>query len=931
MYRHFGFDIGVGMNHLRKRMSAMVFASLLAAGFPMQALSIQTLSPSVAANLEGKSVAGKSTTSSTATPTTTSEGTATSEATTPATTSGVSPTEDGATAAALTAGDTIYLKISPPDPVEGVATAATQPVTPLPSTRIFMLDKNGVLELPYLGRFSLSGLSEEEAVLRLLAEPVLENYQIELRRLPVTKTGVDSLQPLGYNLFQDPTTFAPAEDVPVPEDYVIGTNDTVVVQLYGMVNETYTLVVTREGVIDIPEIGPVQVAGLTYAELKRNLSQRISKQKIGVQSHITMGPLRTITVFIMGDVTRPGSYTVNSLSTLTNALFVGGGVSPTGSLRNIQLKRSGRVITQFDLYALLLKGDNSADARLNSGDVIFVPPIGRTIAVSGEVRRPAIYELRRETTIEQVLALAGGLLPSAYPKGAQMQRVSGKQYRVLEDLDLNLAASRLTLVRDGDILDIPPLLDKMEEIVKLSGYVKRPGVRAWAPGMRVSDLVGSTRQLLLKPDLDYAVLRRHVEGAREVKIVSVRLGDALSDPASAANIELMRADELTVFGHEVVGDRQIKLGSIIAELERQATSAQPAKVVNIGGAIVEPGAYPLEADMRVTDLLRAAGSLKEEADSAVAELTRQSVVPGKGLVVDHVSVDLAKALQGDRDADLELKPKDFLIIKNIPEWSGQLTVELTGEVRNPGVYPISRGEKLRSVIERAGGLTGVAFPEGAVFTRDELQQKEEALFRELANRLETEMKATILERVDEAGRPQESSEVAKSVVDLLRNAKSEGRMVIDLPEILSPHSDNYDVTLLKGDKIFIPQRKDEVTVVGEVRKATTHLYSPAKSVDDYLGMSGGLTEKSKRKLVYIIRANGAAASMSTSAWWEGQHEDLGVRPGDTIVAMLDVEKVSKLKVWRDVVGSMGGLGSLLSGLANGYTAAEGQQIIYVQP
>jgi protein involved in polysaccharide export with SLBB domain len=827
----------------------------------------------------------------------------------------------------LTAGDTLYLKLTPPA-VEGGATTATPSNVPLPSTRIFTLDKSGVLDLPYLGRFPLAGLNEEEAILRLRAESMLENHQIELRRLPVTQSGVDALQPFGYSLFNAPTTFAPAEDIPVPEDYTIGANDTVVIQLYGTVNETYSLVVTREGVIDIPQIGPIPVAGLSFGELKRNLAQRVYKQLIGVKAHITMGPLRTLTVFIMGDVTRPGSYTVSSLSTLTNALFAGGGVSTSGSLRDIQLKRGGRAVSRFDLYDLLLKGDTSKDMRLKSGDVIFVPPLGRTVSVSGEVRRPAIYEIRAEKTVEDALNLAGGMLPSAYPQGAQMQRVNGKQYRVLEDIDLTQGKAGLTRLRDGDVLVLPPLLDKMEEIVKLSGYVKRPGNRAWVRGLKLTDLVASKRMLLPKPDLDYALVRRHVEGTRQITAFSVSLGDALADPVSKANIELMPEDEVIVFGHEVVGDRQNKLAPVIAELERQATRDNPAKVVNVNGAIVEPGAYPLESGMRVTDLLRAAGSMKEEADTTVAELSRYTVVPGKGLEVTHVSVDMARALQGDQAADLELKPKDFLIIKSIPEWAEQQTVELTGEVRMPGVYPILRGEKLSSVIERAGGLSGVAFPEGAVFTREELARKEEAQYKELADRIETELQATIIQRVDEVGRPQETSEVAKSLVNLLRNVKSTGRMVIDLPVILARKDVDYDVTLKGGDAIFVPQRKDEVSVVGEVRKSTTHLYARGKTVDDYVDMSGGLTEKTKRDLVYVIRANGSTSSMSSgglfSSWWGSSESAPEVKPGDTIVALLDAERISKLKLWKDVSLVFGNFGNFLLGASAAYNAVNNQ-------
>lgn len=949
-----------------KSLAALLLACgcLGLASSPMAASSLFSSSSSSSAKSPQSSKTSSSTTEDTTTattptttPTTDSTATTTSGSTAPTAVSGTTtgttastststPTTTDVsttTAKTLKASDTLYLKITAPVLVQtsvSAMPATTAAAVPLPSKRIFALDKSGVLDLPYLGRFPLAGLTEEEAVLRIKAEPMLESYTVELRLLPVTQTGTDALKPFGYSLFElPPTTFAPADDIPVPEDYVLAANDTVIIQLYGTLNETYTLLVTREGVIDIPDIGPVAVAGLTYSQLKQNLSQRVNKVMIGVKSHITLGPLRSIQVFIMGDALKPGSYTVSSLSTLTNALFTGGGVTSNGSLRDIQVKRQGKVITRLDLYELLLAGDTSKDIRLKSGDVIFIPPISRTVSVEGEVRRPAIYELRKEKTLGEVVGLAGGLLPSAYPKGTQVDRVSEKEYRIIEDIDLSHPNGLQTPVRDGDAIIVPALLAKKEKIVTLSGYVKRPGAKAWRQGMKLTDMIPSKNALLTKPDLDYAVIRRHIEGARQTSVFSVRLGDALAAPASSANIELLAEDEIIVFGHEVVGDRQNKLAPLVAELERQSSGSLPALVVNVGGSVYETGAYPLESGMRISDLMRAAGGLKEEADSSLAELTRYAATPGKALEIKHLTVDLGKALAGDPEANMMLKPRDYLIVKKIPEWTDQLTVELSGEVRNPGVYPIKRGEKLSSVIKRAGGLTEVAFPQGAVFSRVEIAQKEEAQFKELADRIETELKTTIVERVDEVQRPQETADIAASIVELLRNSKSTGRMTVDLSTILAKAED-YDVTLMGGDTLFIPQIKNDVTVVGEVRRSSTHMHAKGRTVDDYLDMSGGLTEKTKRDLVYVIRADGTTMSTKSKSFFsflelnpEGQSKPSSsdIKPGDTIVAIIDVEKVSKLKIWRDVVGSLTGIGSLLTGIANVHTAAEGKNTVNITP
>jgi polysaccharide export outer membrane protein len=284
------------------------------------------------------------------------------------------------------------------------------------------------------------------------------------------------LKQFGYDLFAGaPTTFAPATDIPVPLDYVIGPGDTVEVQLFGKENAQYSLVVSREGRLNFPTIGPISVAGLSFQELKEALQERIKRQMIGVTASITMGPQRSIRIFILGDAQRPGSYTVSALSTMTNALFVGGGIRPIGSLRDIQLKRKGKIITHLDLYDLLLHGDTSKDARLQPGDVIFVPPIGTTIGVAGEVRRPAIYELKDEKKIYEAVAFAGGLLPTAYPKASQLERISPRGDRTLIDIDLAI----LMAEPSGDFFAIKLKMDDIAYDVLLETGIRIQPLPIW--------------------------------------------------------------------------------------------------------------------------------------------------------------------------------------------------------------------------------------------------------------------------------------------------------------------------------------------------------------------------------------------------------------------------------------------------------------------
>jgi protein involved in polysaccharide export with SLBB domain len=709
------------------------------------------------------------------------------------------------------------------------------------------------------------------------------------------------LSHFGYDLFAGaPTTFAPATDIPIDANYVMGPGDTVKVQLFGKENLDYNLVVSREGQLLFPRLGPVSVAGLTFKEMQEVLAAHIEKQMIGEQAVITLGTLRSIRVFVLGEANRPGSYTVSALSTLTNALFVSGGIKPIGSLRDIQLKRNGRIAARLDLYDLLLRGDTSHDARLQPGDVIFVPPVGETVGIAGEVRRPGIYELKDEKTVQQAVALAGGLLPTAYPQASKIERINGRGERTLVDVDLGNKAALAGAVQAGDTLHVYSILEKMEDIVLLSGHVQRPGAYQWRAGMHVSDLIPSIENgLLPRPDLDYALVKRELAPDRRVQVFSIRLGDALQHPASAANVELRSRDEVIVF--DALEDRTEVVGDLVGELKDQASFQQPAKVVEVGGLVRHPGDYPLEASMRVSDLIRAGGGLAEAAYALGAELTRYDVVDGSYREVAHLDVDLGKLLAGDRGADLELQAHDVLHIKRLPEWETAASVEIVGEVRFPGVYPISRGEQLSKLLERAGGLTDMAFPQGTVFIREELRKREQQRLQEMSRRLEADLASLSLKLAQEGGGNADSLAVVRELGDQLRDIEPTGRLVIDLPRLVKDtrkgRRSDFDVTLVDGDRLYIPTVTQEVTVTGEVFYPTSHLYTKGYDRDRYIGMSGGPTQKADTKRVYVVRADGSVES--GGKWFtDGGAEDIS--PGDTIVVPLDVDRVRPITLWTNV-------------------------------
>ena len=399
----------------------------------------------------------------------------------------------------------------------------------------YKLDRGAVLNVLELGPIPLGGLTVEEARKRIAAEPLLTDLIVVVTLLPLEPTGTAALKPFGYDLFAGvPSTFAPATDVPVPTEYVVGPGDTFRVQLIGSTRGNYNLVVGRDGQVNFPELGPITVSGMRFEEARQLLEQRVADQMIGTRASVSMGELRSIRIFVLGEAEVPGSYTVSGLSTITNALFVSGGVKTIGSLRNIELKRNGATVSRLDLYDLLLKGDTRGDARLLPGDVIFIPPVGPTVGITGEVTRPATYELRGESSAAQLLALGGGLRPLAEPRLATLERIDDST-RVVMDVDLAGAPGQAAQIRNGDILRIPAVRPTFENSISIQGHLYRPGDFQYRPGMRLSDAIRSLEELKPNAEQHYVLIRRE-QADRRVSVFSADLGQALAQRGSAADI-----------------------------------------------------------------------------------------------------------------------------------------------------------------------------------------------------------------------------------------------------------------------------------------------------------------------------------------------------------------------------------------------------------
>lgn len=547
---------------------------------------------------------------------------------------------------------------------------------------------------------------------------------------PASNSQQSVLEPFGYELFAGtPTTFAPATDIPVPANYIMGPGDTVIIQLYGQDNATYELVVTREGSLLFPEIGPLAVAGLTFDELRNQINEVVSTQLIGQRVAVTLGALRSIRIFVLGEAYQPGSYTVSALSTMTNALFVSGGITEVGSLRNVQLRRQGETVSELDLYDLLLRGDTSADVRLMPDDVLFIPPVGDTVGIAGEVIRPAIYELREEETVLEAVMLAGGTLPTAYPQGSRIERIDVDGSRTLIDVDISSPTGQVQQVVNGDVIRVSSILDRLENVVLTEGHLQRPGGYQWQEGMRVSDVIPSLDALLPNPDINYALIIREAPPISTLEVLQINLAAAVTQPGTDADLLLQPRDRIITFAAN--GNRVDALEELIEELNAQARFERPASVVEVSGNVSFPGTYPLVQGMTIADLIDSASGLLENTDTSYSVLIRRRDSRGTIEALNAIdgngrSIDFTRLLQpGDQlyifdtvsDRTTLLEAVNVQLRDQADPSERSKVVRASGRVRFPGEYPLFPGMTVSDLINASGGFTESALTTEAELTR----------------------------------------------------------------------------------------------------------------------------------------------------------------------------------------------------------------------
>jgi polysaccharide export outer membrane protein len=721
---------------------------------------------------------------------------------------------------------------------------------------------------------------------KVARETVSSTQTLAVAVAPVAVAGVgeaapaSSLKPFGYDLFANaPTTFAPAASIPVSSDYLLGPGDTLDILFYGKTNTAFSLEINREGFVDFPQLGPVGLAGLTYGEAKDMLQARIAAQIIGTQVSISMGSLRSMQVFVLGEAFKPGAYTVSSLSTITHALVSSGGVSDIGSLRNIQLKRQGKLVATLDLYDLLLAGDTSNDVRVQAADVIYIPTVGDLASIEGQVLRPAIYELKGTESIQDLVELAGGMGPKAFAQSARLQRINFDGFMTTLDVDLTQSEDKSASLRGGDHLTVDAITNYKKDVVSLQGAVRHEGDFAWRDGMRVSDIVATRDKLNPDADLGAVMLVREIPNSADIEMLIFSFERVLADFSSEDNQRLMSRDKIIVLS--AYGDRATQISPYITQLKRQATLGTSAKIVASGGTVRFPGEYPLVEGMSIDDLIRLSGGLVESAYSQSAEIARIDLSnPNRA-----VSSIVVSSLTGS--STMALQPSDYVEFRTIPDFRETQTISLEGEFVFPGTYAFDKGENLSSVIQRAGGFTDEAFVDGSIFLREALKIREQQELDRLAKVLNDDLNADRLRdansniAVDDA-----QLTLQRNAIEALASAEAQGRLVIPLMKIVNFSVD--DVALKTNDRLLIPKFSQEVTVIGEVQRPTSYLYDASFSQADYLMQSGGIKPSADKRGIYVVKAGGQVI-MPTRGWFRFRSAQANIGPGDTIVVPLDTD------------------------------------------
>jgi protein involved in polysaccharide export with SLBB domain len=774
--------------------------------------------------------------------------------------------------------------------------------------------------------------NREERRHRTVAKPQpLTEFQM------LVASSVGRILPIyGEDLFLNvPDTFAPVERIPVTPNYVIGPGDELLIRTWGQLSQNLHLVVDRSGSVYIPQIGEAHVAGLQFAQLQSFLKAQFDRVYRNFDLNVNMGQLRSIQVFITGEARQPGSYTISSLSTLANAIFACGGPEPHGSLRHVQLRRDGKLVTDFDLYDLLLKGDKSNDVPLQSGDVIYFPPMSAQIAVVGSVQLSAIYELRGNETVEDAIKLAGGTSALADTSSLVIERTeiqpAGNTARIAVDIKMDPAGLAARL-ENADLIRVQTQAPSFAKTVTLRGNVASPGRFAWRPGMHVRDLIPNKESLLtpgywlrrgelglpvasFQPMLPPLAQRqpttsqpgqtngREFAVPQDAQTLNSGLFPQLTEGVPA---DFTSTNDSTTpqYSSLAASEENSSTGSGAASKpvsESTSSSVAPA-TLGVGSRLITAPSFPIQ-----TQVVRTSPDI--DWSYAVIERT-----DSKTLTTRLIPFNLARVvIDRDESADPSLEPGDVITIFSdadirVPRAQQTKYVRLEGEFEHAGVYSAVPGETLRQLVIRAGGLTPHAYLYGSQFSRESTRREQQQRLDEYVAALSYEIeiaasnKSTTVVSAQEAATAGSSVASQRQLVNSLRQARATGRIVLHIAPFHSGIDSLPDIPLEDGDRFIVPPMPSTVGIVGAVYDPNSFVYSAHYDAGDYLRNSGGPTRTADRHQIFIIRADGSVVSrqyLLHTLWTNSEFDREPMYPGDTIVVPEAINKTSVLRGLTD--------------------------------
>lgn len=783
------------------------------------------------------------------------------------------------------------------------------------------------MEQPALGNYTNLGTFQNPVApppVKLPPEPLTEFQKF------VASTTGQVLPIFGADLFnQVPSTFSPLNLAPVPSTYIIGPGDEVRIGVWGQLNFSADVRVDRSGDIYLPQVGPVHVAGLPFSDLHRHLHAAIGRVYKNFHLTADLGQIRAIQVYVTGQARRPGVYTVSSLSTLVDAIFASGGPSPAGSMRDIQLRRNGKTITNFDLYSLLLRGDKSKDVPLEPGDVIYIPAVGPEVAITGSVRNPAIYELRSEETLAQLITSAGGASAVASETQVAIERVGDHRARYAMDVNWN-PTGLATKLKDGDLVRVYSILPLYKKTVTLRGNTANPGRFAWHPGMRLSDLIPDKSSLVTRnywwkraqlglPAPEFEPLQsftnlRQPNGPQELprrqflantwerssgNTGQNNLQDSNGNAPAGANYGSAGGNLGASGGaNPIMASEQGAASGATNPYARHLSAAQRAGSSSLAAEYAEQSGSGFTPRNRV-------GPIAPDIDWDYAVIERLNP---KTLKTQLIPFDLGRlVLDHDAAQNLLLEPGDVVTIFSqadirVPQSQETKFVRLEGEFVHSGVYTVHPGETLRGLVERAGGLTPDAYLYGSQFTRESTRILQQQRIDEYVQQLQMEMQRGNLAMASSAalspqtlasGKSAQSSE--QVLLAKLEQVRATGRIVLQF----SPGSHGVgvipNIRLENGDRFVVPPVPASINVVGAVYDQNSFLYQSRMTAAEYLRLAGGPNRDADRKHMFVIRADGSVVShAAANTLWGNEFDSLRMNPGDTIVVPEKIFKPSPL-------------------------------------